>query len=158
MFSVKCTNLNWFTGPISTKRLLHAQSVGKAHVHREREANTLCPPWALRGYSARGHAIAKEKLWGNAITRRGSSVETPRSPSGRFDIFTCKILNKIIQFFWNFLAILRWFQEFYKAVFTLWERDLVWKGLNFSYDCLYLWKIIWENKWNSFRWCYFTCH
>lgn len=34
--------------------------------------------------------IAKEKLWGNATSRRGSSVEMPRSPSGRLDIFICK--------------------------------------------------------------------
>lgn len=38
------------------------------------------------------------ELCGKAITRHGSSVRTPRSPSGRRDISICKFSNKIEHF------------------------------------------------------------
>lgn len=52
----------------------------------------------------------------HAVTRRGSSVETPWSPSGHCDVF--------------FTEILRRFQKFHNALITLWERYLEWQGPN----------------------------
>lgn len=76
--------------------------------------NTLWARGKINMHVMHGHSARAQSC--TPVTRRGSSVETPWSPSGHCDVF--------------FTEILRRFQKFHNALITLWERYLEWQGPN----------------------------
>lgn len=77
-------------------------------LHAVSAMNTLWARGKITRHVMHGHSARAQSC--TPVTRRGSSVETPWSPSGHYDVF--------------FTEILRRFQKFHNALITLWERYL----------------------------------
>uniref|UniRef100_K1PBS2 Uncharacterized protein n=1 Tax=Magallana gigas TaxID=29159 RepID=K1PBS2_MAGGI len=76
--------------PRSKERLVHAVSAQSTPWTRGKNAKHVLSTRRRLNESTVNRQI---ELRGNIVTRRGSSVKTPQSPSGRRDDSTCKIFK-----------------------------------------------------------------